>query len=324
MLVTSIATGVGAALGTRQSLATEVASPRQPSPQQRTNALRVAHLTDMHVKPEGKGSEGYAKALRSLAQINPAPQLLITGGDHVMDVLASSRQAADSQWDLYAKILWENTRLKTYPVVGNHDVWGWGAKENYDDENDFGKAMTLDRLKLSQGYYSFDAGAWHFIVLDNIARRGKTYYGDLDAEQTEWLKADLAGNAEVNGGAGEKPVCVISHIPLVSICALFFAYGNKPEGKPRQFWRVGDNLLHRDVKPLLQILAAGNVKLCISGHIHLLDHVEYMGMHFICDGAVSGHWWGGAFQEVAEGYGVFDLFSNGTFEHQYVTYGWEA
>jgi hypothetical protein len=49
-----------------------------------------------------------------------------------------------------------------------------------------------------------------------------------------------------------------------------------------------------------------------------------MGMHFICDGAVSGNWWGGSFQDVPEGYGLFDLFSNGTFEHQYVTYGWKA
>ena len=42
------------------------------------------------------------------------------------------------------------------------------------------------------------------------------------------------------------------------------------------------------------------------------------------DGAVSGNWWKGHFHEFAEGYGVFDLFPDGTFEHQYVTYGWEA
>ena len=101
-----------------------------------------------------------------------------------------------------------------------------------------------------------------------------------------------------------------------------FGYGN---GKtPKEFWKVTDNLMHHDVKPLLKILQAGNVKLCISGHIHLLDHVQYLGMHFICDGAVCGNWWGGPFQEVSEGYGVFDLFDDGTFEHQYLTYGWEA
>ena len=311
VLVTSLA-ATGAALLWRPSQGAGAAAVPKPS-------LRFAHLTDMHVKPEGDGSKGFAKALASLAQVNPAPQFVVTGGDHVMDVLATPRSYADAQWNLYDKVLWENTKLKTYPVLGNHDVWGWTAKDDYSAESGYGKALALDRLKLPHGYYSFDAAAWHFIVLDNIARRGKSYYGDLDAEQLEWLKGDLAANA----AHGKKPVCVITHIPLVSVCALFFGYGTK-EGRPKEFWKVGDNLLHRDVKPLLKILAAGNVKLCVSGHIHLLDHVEFMGMHFVCDGAVSGNWWGGPFQEVPEGYGVFDLFADGSFEHQYVTYGWKA
>lgn len=311
VLITSIA-GTGAALLWRPALGAEPARAARP--------LRFVHLTDMHVKPEGDAAAGYAKALHSLAQINPAPQFLVTGGDHIMDALVTPRNRAEAQWDLYEKLMWENTRLKIYPVLGNHDVWGWTAPEDYDHESGFGKSMALDRLKLTQGYYSFDSGAWHFIVLDNIARRGKAYYGDLDPEQTEWLKGDLA----MNTTDGKRPVCVISHIPLVSVCALFFGYGNKQGQRPKNFWQVGDNLLHRDVKPLLEILSKGNVKLCISGHIHLLDHVEFMGMHFICDGAVSGAWWGGPFQEVPEGYGVFDLYPDGTFEHQYVTFGWKG
>ena len=306
VLITSVVGG--AALLWRPSVAGAAARP----------ALRFAHLSDMHVKPQGRGSEGFARALQSLSQLDPAPQWLVTGGDHVMDVLAATRAQAEGQWDLYDRVLWENTRLRTYPVLGNHDVWAWAAKEDLDHQPGFGKAMALDRLKLTQGYYSFDAGPWHFIVLDNIARRGRGYYGDLDAEQAEWLRADLSANAS----AGNRPVCVISHIPLVSVCALFFQYGFAERVGPT--WSVGDNLLHHDVKPLLEILARGNVKLCISGHIHLLDHVEFMGIHFVCDGAVSGNWWGGPFQDVPEGYGVFDLYADGTFDHQYVTYGWKA
>jgi Icc protein len=64
------------------------------------------------------------------------------------------------------------------------------------------------------------------------------------------------------------------------------------------------------------------VKLCISGHVHLQDRVDYLGMSFVCDGAVSGNWWGGAHQECHEGFGVFDLYENGTFAHQYIDYGW--
>ena len=27
-------------------------------------------------------------------------------------------------------------------------------------------------------------------------------------------------------------------------------------------------------------------------------------------------------QETAEGYGIFDLYADGTFDHQYISYGW--
>jgi 3',5'-cyclic AMP phosphodiesterase CpdA len=278
--------------------------------------LRVAHLSDMHVKPEAQNGEGYARALDSLKQLDPQPDFIVTGGDHVMDVMGSTRARGDVQWDLYQRILERNTKLKVYPVLGNHDVFAWGSKDVAEDAAGYGKAMALDRLGLKQTYYSFDAGGWKFIVLDNIARRGGGYYGELDAEQTEWLKAELASNQV-------KPVCVFSHIPIASLCAFFFHYGNK-EGKPREFWKIGDNLMHRDAKPLIALLGEHHVKLCVSGHIHLLDHVRYMGVDFICDGAVSGSWWGGPFQECKEGYGVLDFYPNGTFEHRYLTYGWVA
>lgn len=303
ILTSSLAAMCGVALATP----TDAAAPTR-------KGVRFVHMTDMHVKPERGSPVGFAASLQSLASINPAPEFIITGGDHIMDALATTRARADVQWDMYAKVLGENTKLKTYPVIGNHDVWGWTAKDDYDAEAGFGKALALDRLKIPKGHYAFDAGAWHVIVLDNIARRSKAYFGELDAEQTEWLEADLKSNA------GKKPVCLVSHIPLASVCALFFGYGG---GKtPENFWRMGDNLMHRNVKPLLKLLAANNVKLCISGHIHLLDRVDYLGMTFICDGAVSGAWWGGPFQEVSEGYGLFDLFDDGTFDHQYITYQW--
>ncbi len=283
--------------------------PKQP-------CLRFAHLTDMHVKPEHGSPAGYAKALQSLNDIKPAPEFLIIGGDHVMDSLEATRKRTDLQWDTYQKVFADNTKLKSYSVLGNHDVWGWCAKENWDDQPGFGKTLALDRLKMDKSYYSFDAGGWHFVMLDNVQRREKAYFGDLDAPQLEWLKADLAANDS------KKPVCVISHIPIVSVCAMFFGYGEKNDKTPKQFWHITDNLLHRDSKPLIKLLAANNVKLAISGHIHLLDRIEYLGINFVCDGAVSGAWWGGPMQETAEGYGVFDLYPDGTFDHQYISYGW--
>src|SRR5207245_6841277 len=142
-----------------------------------------------------------------------------TGGDHVMDALEHNRERVNVQWDVYQKAFSENTKLRSYPVIGNHDVWGWTAKDDWDDQAGFGKAVYLERMQIPRSYYSFDAGAWHFVVLDNISRRQKAYFGQLDDEQTEWLKADL-------NATKSKPVCVISHIPLAAICAMFFGYGN--------------------------------------------------------------------------------------------------
>ena len=118
------------------------------------------------------------------------------------------------------------------------------------------------------------------------------------------------------------PVCVISHIPLVCVCVLFFLYGRGKDAG--QNWTVPDNLLHHNSTTLVKLLVTNNVKLCISGHIHLLDRVEYDGVHFVCDGAVSGNWWKGPFLETPEGFGVFDLYADGTFDHQYVATGWKA
>src|SRR6266496_303325 len=74
------------------------------------HGLRVAHLTDMHVQPELRAGEGYAAALESLKKLDPQPSFIITGGDHVMDVLGQSRKRAELQWDLYERVLEENTK----------------------------------------------------------------------------------------------------------------------------------------------------------------------------------------------------------------------
>jgi hypothetical protein len=52
--------------------------------------------------------------------------------------------------------------------------------------------------------------------------------------------------------------------------------------------------------------------------------VDFDGVTYICDGAVSGAWWKGPEDNCPEGYGVIDLHPNGTWSHEYKTYGWKA
>jgi Icc protein len=319
VLAGGLVAGLGAVAG---GCATSgaVATPQAAAPS-RGKAFRVAHLTDVHVEPGAlKAGEGFTLALNSLhTQLDRKPDLIVTGGDHVMDANAHARSDADAMWDLYQRVLRDNTDVPVRPCIGNHDVYAWGMGEKVaETEAGYGKGMYLDRMQVPRTYYSFDAGGWHFVCLDNIARRPenpKTYVGELGDEQTEWLRADLAANDK------RLPVCVVTHIPLLTATVFF---DENPWDDKRHGYNVGDNMLHRNVKPLLLILRDGGAKLCLSGHVHLLDRVEYLGMTFICDGAVCGNWWKGPRQEFPEGYGVLDLYPDGRFTHQYHSYGWRS
>ena len=153
---------------------------------------RIAHLTDMHVQPEKRAGEGYRAALESIPSLAPNTDLLITGGDHVMDVMSQDADRAKVQWDLYERVMRDSNKLPVRAVLGNHDVWGWNNDGVSKDAKGYGKALALDRLQMPRSYYAFDAGGWHVIVLDSVSPRDRSYVGALGVEQTEWLKGDLA------------------------------------------------------------------------------------------------------------------------------------
>lgn len=275
--------------------------------------LRVAHLTDMHVQPERHATEGYTAALESLEQLEAKPDLLVTGGDHVMDSTSQLLDRTKIVWGTFHKAH-ANAKYPWRPILGNHDIFGWSKREVDEKTVGYGKAMALDQLQIERSYYSFDAGGWKFIMLDSMTRRENTYVGRVGHEQTEWLQGELAATPK------QTPIVVFSHIPLLAVCVFF-------DGKERlgeKGWNVPDQWMHRDTRELLDIIQPHNVRLLVSGHIHLVDRAEYRGMTFLCDGAVSGNWWKGPLQQFPEGYGVLDLYPDGRFDHRYVSYGWKA
>ena len=315
----AVAAGAGLAGGIVTSCASQRPAPAHRSARISVPAppvgepLRFVHLTDMHVRPDGPAERGYAVTLDAIARIDPPPAFLVNGGDHIHDSLCTSRHQAARQWDKYDRAA-AASAIRTYSVIGNHDVWGWGRPDVGEASWQYGKALALDRLRLARSYYSFDAGGWHFVCLDNIARRkeGMPYYGGLDAEQMSWLEDDLAATAG-------RPACVFSHIPLLAACVFFDGNCVRPDA-----WSVPDAWMHRNVRPLLLMLSRHNVRLLVSGHIHMLDRVEYLGMTFICDGSVCGYFWAGPYQECVEGFGLLDLWPDGSFRHQYVPSNWRA
>lgn len=113
---------------------------------------------------------------------------------------------------------------------------------------------------------------------------------------------------------------VVSHIPILSASA-YFDGDNEKDGD----WKVPGAWMHIDARRIKDLFARhANVHLCLSGHIHLVDRVDDLGVTYLCNGAVSGAWWKGPNRECDAGYCVVDLYDDGSFEHAYVTYGWQG
>ncbi len=290
-------------------------APRAPRAG-RTRSIRLAHMTDIHVQPEKRAGEGLAACLHHVQSQKDRPDLILTGGDTIMDCMDATYDRTMTQWDLWHAVMKSENAIPVESCLGNHDVFGWNKTKSRTtgDEPLWGKKMAEEMLKISKRYRSFDRAGWHFIVLDSVFPSGDGYTARLDDEQMEWLKGDLAATRP------GTPVFVISHIPIVAACVYFFSKQFK-DGK----WQVPGSWMHEDARELAALfLKHGNVKLCVSGHIHLIDRCDFQGTTYLCNGAVSANWWKGKHQECGEGYALIDLYDDGTFDHSYVTYGWKA
>lgn len=81
---------------------------------------------------------------------------------------------------------WGAFKARTKPSVGNHEYQTVGASGYY---NYFGAAAG-DPTK---GYYSYDLGAWHIVVLNSNCSFVSCAAGSA---QEQWLRADLAANTK--------------------------------------------------------------------------------------------------------------------------------
>src|SRR5258706_11263804 len=127
---------------------------------------------------------------------------------------------------------WGRVRSRTRPAAGNHEFHSAGATVYFDY---FGAAAGDPKT----GYYSYELGTWHIVVLNNECQD----IGGCEAgsPQEKWLRADLAAH---------PAVCPLAywHKPLFSSGS---AHGND-----------------LTVKPLFQALYDSNADVVIGGHHH--------------------------------------------------------
>jgi acid phosphatase type 7 len=119
------------------------------------------------------GTKGSAKTAALLAQI---PGDIFTAGDN------SNEDGSMQQYTDCFGPTWGQFLARIHPAVGNHDYLTAGATDYYSY---FGSAAG----EPGKGYYSYEEGAWHVVVLNSNCNDVGC---GADSAQVQWLKADLA------------------------------------------------------------------------------------------------------------------------------------
>ena len=271
--------------------------------------IRFAHLTDMHIEPGIGAEEGVKKCIDHILSSEKPLDFFVNGGDLIMDALGKDEAETEAQWAVWRSIRAAYPDLKFYHCIGNHDVWGKTPHE----EKYPGKAWVMREHGMERPYYTFESKGWHFIILDSTHQKedGTWYTAKLDTAQRTWLEDTLQNIP------ADKPVLIISHIPILGATP-FLDGDNAQTGD----WIVPGAWMHIDAKSLINLFFQHkNVKACISGHIHLVESLIYQNVHYHCSGAVSGNWWNDEPYEMThKGYGLFELFEDGSHTFKYVEY----
>ena len=178
------------------------------------------------------GDEGTARLVDSVMRVNAAANVEtvpFTLGDHAYP-LGSDRQfrlCYTPSWGDSSKMIMRYVR----PTMGNHD---WQVQRGRPYYKYFGDRAGPD----GKGYYSYNVGNWHVIVL-NSELAVEASVEDV-REQEQWLRDDLLKN---------RAKCTLAyfHRPLFSSA-----------------FRSGDP----HVRAIWEFLYANNVDLILNGHDH--------------------------------------------------------
>jgi len=274
---------------------------------QKKPALRIAHITDVHLKNEFGAPDKFIKCLHHLQEQSPKVDIILNGGDVVFDMNKENISTINGQWKLVKDTMKNESDLPIHYCLGNHDVW-WN--ENNKNDVFYGKKYSMDQLGLAKPYYSFAKAGWKFLILDSVHLDvDQTWYiGKLGDAQFEWLEQELKNTPQ------NMPVLVMTHIPILTALLMI-------EDNIVNKWTMLGGDMHTDTAKIINLFYKyPNVKLCLSGHLHMRDKVVYNDVTYLCNGAVSGAWWKGQRRETAPGYGIIDLFADGSFQESYVPY----
>jgi len=146
---------------------------------------RFVVATDSHLG-SGQGNAKTKAAFSDMAQHVKDASFMVHMGD-------ITETGAPGEYDLFAEYL-PGLPFEVYATRGNHE-------SRWQDPTG-----SVFSSRLGASSYSFDYGAWHFVVLDTTWPTQTL--GTLDASVLSWLEKDLAAQPK------NRPVAVFSHHPL--------------------------------------------------------------------------------------------------------------
>ena len=191
------------------------------------------------------GGVGVSNGCRQLATSNLLTSAGITGVLALGDVqyYCASYAAMLGSYDLS----WGRVKAKTYPSVGNHEYLTHGGSSpstgcDASNTNAAGyyQYFGAQAGNPSQGYYSFDIGAWHLMSLNTQCSSAGGC--GTTSPQGKWLAADLAAHPN-------QCTLAFFHIPL-------FSSGGRAASNANGFW---------------QLLYAAHADVILNGHDHIYE-----------------------------------------------------
>src|SRR5262249_47281701 len=204
--------------------------------------IRIAQISDLHIKPPGilaYGKVDTAKALEQcIASLNafaPAPDFVVISGD-----LADAPSV--DEYD-HLKLLLAPLKLPFAGIPGNHD------------------SREMMRAAFPKAAYAFpsgplnqkiEVGALDLLLLDSSVP-GKPH-GELDAPTLQWLDATL-------GSSGGRPALVFQHHPP-------FVTG---------IWHMDRQNLHNAAELAVILQRHPRVQLIATGHVHRATLTMFAG-----------------------------------------------
>lgn len=236
-----------------------------------TEPVRLGIFTDLHAHDADSPLDGFEmvdwperlSACVDAMNVWPA-DLMIQLGDFVNGrfVLGGEFVGAERVPEILeeAVAVYATFNGPRHYVLGNHDV------------HDLTKSEFLERVGAEATTSSFDAGGYHFVLLDaqyhtdgtDCANEFWYMQGSIPPETLAWLQADLAES--------RLPTIVCIHQRLdVDVC--------DRTGVPQ----VANYLDARDV-----LESAGDVIAVFQGHDHRAEHNEIAGIHYITFSELMG------------------------------------